>query len=149
MPIAVRIESSEKYQIDDDELSDDPGECPSAAARPDLAVVGFHLAVNFMRRFGKQKHAAADQDDVAPGYFYAENAKQGCREAHEPGQRGEHDHAEDERKGEANQTGAASLVLGEPGGEDRDENEIVDAEHDLERGQRHEGRPRIGVGQQR
>jgi hypothetical protein len=31
----------------------------------------------------------------------------------------------------------------------RDENEIVDAEHDLERGQRDERGPRIRVGQQR
>jgi hypothetical protein len=32
-------------------------------------------------------------------------------------------------------------------GENRDEHQIVDAQHDLEGGQRHEARPDLGIGQ--
>ncbi len=103
-----------EHQVDRDKLNDDPGEGPSAGARLDLAFAGFDLAVNFMRRLGDQKHAAADQDDVAPGYLDAENAKERAGEAHQPGEPGQHDHAEDEGEREADQAGAASLVLGEP-----------------------------------
>ncbi len=38
-------------------------------------------------------------------------------------------------------------VLRQPADQDRDEHEIVDAEHDLERGQRHETCPDLRIGQ--
>src|SRR5262245_65805345 len=102
-----------------------------------------------MRRLGEEKHSAADQDDIAPGYFYAENAKQRRRKAHEPGERSQHDHAKDERKREADQARAAGFVLGEPGGEDGDENEIVDDEEDLEQRKSDERGHRVRIGQTR
>src|SRR5215470_14737258 len=99
--------------------------------------------MNFIRRLGNEEQAAADQDDVAPRYSHAENGKERRGEAHEPGEAEEHDHAEDESEGEADLAGAAGLVCVEPCSEDRDEDEIVDPEHDLERGQRDERGPRI------
>ena len=88
--------------------------------------------MNFMRRFGDEEQTAADQDDVPPGNGHAKEGYNGRGEAHQPGEAGEHDHAENEREREADLSGAACLLGIEAGGQDGDEDEIVDAEHDLE-----------------
>ena len=41
-----------------------------------------------------------------------------------------------------------ALLLRQPPDQDRDEDDVVDAEDDLERGQRDEGEPRLRVGEQ-
>ena len=50
---------------------------------------------------------------------------------------------------EPDQACAAGLVLADAGGEDGDEDEIVDAEHDLERGERDKRGPRMRIRKQR
>ena len=80
MPIAVMIEFEREHQIDGDQLDDDPGEgLPGAGRAWHRLVARLDLGVNFMRRLGDQKQAAADQDDVAPGNRHAEKRDTAAR----------------------------------------------------------------------
>ncbi len=66
----------------------------------------------------------------------------------DPRDRQQEQDAHPHREAEADDPGAVALVVRQPLDEDRDEDDVVDAEHDLEHRQRQQGDPRLGVGQQ-
>ena len=88
----------------------------------------------------------AEQDQVASGELVAEERDQRCRQARDPGQRQQQQQPGDE--GQRQPDGPCSpLLLGrELGGQDRDEDDVVDTEHNLERRQREKCYPDIRIG---
>ena len=106
------------------------------------------LAVDFVRGLGHQEQAAADQDDVAPGDACTEQAEQRLAQRHQPGQGEQQHQAEDQRQRQADLARPLGLLLAAAGHQHRDENKIVDAEDDFERGERNQRRPGMRVEQQ-
>ncbi len=138
-----------EHEIDRNQLNHDPAKGVGSGADLGVTVTRLDLGVDLMRGLGDEKQAAADQDDVAPGYSHLEDGDDRLGEPHQPGEPEQHDHAEDEGERKPDLAGAARLLRLEPRGQDRDENEIVDAEHDLERGQGDERGPGMRIGQER
>ena len=66
----------------------------------------------------------------------------------DPRDREQQQDAHHHREAEADDPGAVALLRRQPLDEDRDEDDVVDAEHDLEHRQGQQGDPRLGVGQQ-
>ena len=73
--------------------------------------------------------------------------EQRCLQGHDPADQHQQRDAHDERQDQADAPRSLLLVGRQPVREDGDEDEVVDAEHDLERHQRHEGEPRCGIAQ--
>jgi hypothetical protein len=94
-----------------------------------------------------QEQPTSDQDEVAHGKALVENLEQRPRHADDPEDRQKQDDAEDQRQGEADLPGALGLLGRELFRDDREENHIVDAEHDFESAQGDETGPYVRVGQ--
>ena len=137
-----------EHQIDDDDLDDDPEEragfglrrIPSAFAR-------FDLAVNLVRRLGDQECTAADQDDVAPRKPDAIDGEHRLRQSDQPHQQAEQQDTKHQRKRQSDLPRAFRLPRRNARHDHREEDDVVDAEHDLERRQGQQRRPRFGAGQ--
>jgi len=76
----------------------------------------------------------------------AEELEQGPSEADYPRDRGEQRQAGDQRQRQSELPRAALLSGRQSPGEDRDKDQIIDAEHDLEGGQRYKARPERRIG---
>jgi hypothetical protein len=111
-------------------------------------VTGLELVVDLVGRLGDQEQAATEQDQVAPREASTENREQRLGEPHHPGQREEEPEPHDERERDAEAAGLRLVLGGQLGGEDRDEDDVVDAEHDLHRGECQQADVRVGVGQE-
>ena len=70
------------------------------------------------------------------------------RQADDPGDRQQQQDPHPHRQPQADVPGLIALVRGEALDEDRDEDDVVDAEDDLEHGQRQQGDPGLGGGEQ-
>src|SRR5439155_944247 len=106
------------------------------------------LVVDLPRGLAHEEEADDDQDEVAPGERVAEDGEQRPREAHQPRDREEQPDPNAEREGQPDPTRDSLLARGQTAREDRDEHDVVDAEDDLEGGQRRERDQAVG-GQQR
>jgi hypothetical protein len=96
------------------------------------------------RRLGDQEQPAGDQHQVLPGELDLQHGEGGLRQRQHPGDRGQqrepHDHGEPEAEPARDQR----LVLRQPAGDDRDEDQVVDPEDDLECDQGREADPVAG-----
>src|SRR6185503_7157465 len=119
------------------DLKDDRDEAssPAAAGRGHL-FTGLDLVVDLPRRLGDQEQSAEQEDQVAAGDLTAERAaKERAREPHHPRDREQQEQARDEGQPQAHLARQRLLGGGQPAADDRDEDEVVDAQDDLERGQ--------------
>src|SRR5690606_20249508 len=92
-----------------------------------------------------EEEAAKDQDEAPPADLDARHLEERPREPHDPGNAEEQRQPGDERASEPEPAGAGSLLRRQPPGQDRNEDDVVDAENDLERRQRQEADPGTGV----
>jgi hypothetical protein len=104
------------------------------------------VLVDLPRALAQQEHASDEQDQVAPRDLLPRDAEQGCRQARKRGQREEEADAHEHRAQQADQAGPLLLRGRQLSGEDRDEDDVVDAEDDLERRQRRQRNPDLRVG---
>ena len=148
MPIAVMMEFEREHHVDDDDLEDHPEERAGAALPLAWPVRGFHLGMNLVGRLRDQEQPAADQDDVAPREGHAAHAEDRLGQADQPHQQAEQEDAENEREREPDLPRALRLRLGNASDDNRQEDDVVDAEHDLERRQRQQRRPCFRTGQE-
>src|SRR5882762_10306 len=65
---------------------------------------------------------------------------------HQPGKREQQADADHQRQRDADPADALALVRRDPPDQDRDEHHVVDAQHDLHRGEREQGNPGIRIG---
>jgi hypothetical protein len=106
-----------------------------------VVQIAFELLVDFQRALREQEQAAADQDQIAPGERLAEHREQRMGQTRDPGQRHQQQDAREHGAGQAHGACAGTLCLRQLVGHDRQENDVVDAKHDLQRCQRDEGGP--------
>jgi hypothetical protein len=92
----------------------------------------------------EKEEPAGEEDDVAPGEVAAEMEHR-VDQLHQPVDAGEERQPRHQREREAELPRAVAPVFGQPVGRDRDEDEVVDPEDDLERGQREEAGPDFRV----
>ena len=98
----------------------------------------------------QQKDAAAHEDEISPREGFAEDRDQGLGQTDDPGDGGKQHQARDERQTKTGEEGPAALFLRmQARGEDGDENEVVDAQHDLEHDQGAQPGPGRGIGDPR
>jgi hypothetical protein len=135
-----------EHQINDHNLGNGGTRAPDG----DRLVVrrSFEFVMDFVCGFSNEEEAAADENDIAPGNPNSEKKEERLREPHKPGESGEHDDAKEECERQAYPAGVTRFPLLEPGSEQRDKDQIVNAEHDLEHAQAQERRPRMRIGQQ-
>jgi hypothetical protein len=67
----------------------------------------------------------------------SEQVEDRFRQLHDDGDGAQQDQAHDEGEADADAAGAFAVGLGQLVGQDRDEDQVVDAEHDFHRDQRH------------
>ena len=139
MPTAVITESSENTMSSS-------MICPMTAANDgatraaDMAVLAFELLVNLARRLEEEEQPAAGKDQIAAREFVVEDRDREERrgQLHDPGDRQQQQDAHHHRRHQPDPAGALLLGRRQLAGEDRDEDHVVDAEDDLEHGQRDE-----------
>jgi hypothetical protein len=112
------------------------------------AGLGVDVVVDLLGGLPDQEQAAGDQDQVAPGEAVAERGEDRLGEPHDDRDGPQQRQAHDQGGADAEAAGPGPLVLGQLVGEDRDEDQVVDAEHDLHHDQRDEGHPGGRVGEQ-
>ena len=147
MPIAVTIELTENTRSTATICSTIMRECRVDLGAPIVGLVRLHLGMDLVRRLGDQEQPAGDQDDVVPGERAAEAAEHRIGQPHQPGQAEQQDDAEHQREREPDLARALGVLRRAARHQHRDEHDIVDAEHDLERRQGDERRPGIRIGQ--
>jgi hypothetical protein len=87
--------------------------------------------VDLARRLPQQEQAAGDENEVAPGKIVAERREHGLRQMSEPDDAGEHGHAKQKRERQAHSSCHQALGRGHARDHDRDEDDVIDPEHDL------------------
>jgi hypothetical protein len=93
-----------------------------------------------------QEEASEQQDEIAPRDVVPQHREERPRELHDPGDAEQQQDARDERPRQPQRAGLGLLLGRQLTGENGDENDVVDAEHDLEHRQREQGNPRLRIG---
>ena len=133
--------------VDDCDLRDHGAEGHRRAAARTLAFLALHRFVDFHRALDQQEQAAADQHQIAHRDFLAERNEQRRRHARQPGQREQQTETRQAGERQAELARFRTALRRQLADRDRDEHEIVDTEHDLERGQ-HQQRQQAFRGEQ-
>ena len=105
----------------------------------------FERLVDLHRALGDQEQATEEQDQVASGYLLPEQHEQRFGQAHDPGQRQQQQDARAHRQQQSETPRIVTLLHRQAVGQDRDKDDVVDPQHDLERRQGNEGDPDLGV----
>ena len=100
-----------------------------------LRLMSFQSLVQFHRALEQEEQAAEDQNEVAAGQAEAPDGHQRRSQCHDPGDGGEQCEADDERQREADHARGVALMRRQLVGQNRDEDEIVDTENNLENDQ--------------
>ena len=147
MPTAVMMESTEKTRSSSRIWKMAPPNVivHGAADHVLLVVDRVDRVVDLLGRLPDEEQAAGDQDDVPPGEGLAEEREDRRGQLDDEGDRAEQHQAHDQRRADAEPAGALALMLGQLVGEDRDEDQVVDAEHDLQRDEREQRDPGGGI----
>ena len=101
-----------------------------------------------VRAFGEQEQAAAEEDEVAPRDAVAEGCEQLVGQSHHPGDRQQEGDAGEHGQPEAEDAPWVLLFCGHPANNDRQKDDVVDAEDDFKRGERQQRDPRFGADEQ-
>src|SRR5690606_34468932 len=131
--------------VDHEDLHDRRGEGGGLAAVRAL-VPALDGAVDLRSRLGEQEQPAGQQDDVAPGDREVEDLEQRRGQLGEPHETRQQHEAADQREAEAEALGEQAAVLRDALGDDRQEDDVVDPEHDLEKGEGQQAGPDGGIG---
>jgi hypothetical protein len=112
--------------------------CPEPCSAPSSLSWISHVA------FAIRKRPPSEQDQVAARDRLPEDVEPGLDEAHHPRDREEEADPHQHREREAEAPRARALLLRELPGQDREEDQVVDPEDDLEEGQGQEGDEVLG-----
>src|SRR5215813_12553887 len=110
-----------------------------------MSLLAFKFHMDLVRTLAEQKYAPDEEDEVTARDLLPEHGKERRSEADDPGQREEQ--RDPQQHGQPQSQGACPRLLcrREFPHEDRDEDDIVDSEHEFERGERQERDPRLRV----
>jgi hypothetical protein len=136
-----RVEGED--HVDREDLEEDQAEGGGPALR--LFPLDLQLRVDLVGGLAEQEEAAAEEDQVAPGEPLAGDREERRRQAHHPRDREQQADAHDQREPEPQPPGERLLLARELVGEDRQEDDVVDPEDDLHRGEREEADQGLGL----
>src|SRR5262249_44879652 len=108
----------------------------------------FDLGMQLMGRLGKEEQTAEDENEVAPRKRIIPQGEDRRGKAEQRGERKQERDPEDKRERQADAAGGFAAPGIKARDQDRDEYDIVDAEHDFERGQAQQRRPGVKAGQE-
>ena len=147
MPTAVMTESSEKTMSSSTIWAMTPRRTtPSPSAASALVIVDLELLEDLVGRLADQEQAAAEQDQIAPAEVVSEQAEQGGRQSHHPRDREQQpEQPHPEREHEAERRASGCCWPRQLRRHDREEDDVVDAKHDLQRGEGRQRDPAVGV----
>ena len=134
-------------QVDERDLRDDRAEtCASTLLAGSPSSAALDVAVDLRVALTSRNRPPANSTRSRQEKSVAEDGEERRRQADQPEQRQQEDDAEDERHGEADLARALRLLRRQLADDHRDEDDVVDAEHDLHGGERDKARPdgRIG-----
>ncbi|MNV69796.1 hypothetical protein D3C71_1627230 [compost metagenome] len=116
-----------------------------------LAMPGFgrDVLMDLARGLPDQERAPGNQDDVAPGNAFAKDREDRLGQRHDPGNRRQQAQAHHQRKSDPQPPRLLAHGFGQLVGQDGDENQVVDAEHDLHDHQCGQGGPGGRIARQR
>ncbi len=109
-----------------------------------LLFGALELVVDLGDRLVDEEEPARDEDEVLPRERNAPQGHDGFGERDDPARRKDEADTDEHRERKTEVARPRLLLLGELGGEDRDEDDVVDAQHDLKDEQRDEDRDQIG-----
>jgi hypothetical protein len=135
-----------EHRVEDHDLHHGEPEARATGALALVIVGRLQALMQFERGLEQQERATDQQDQVAPGKAEAVPFDQGLGERDQPGHGRQQAKAHHQGQAQAKQAGMVALARGQLVGEDRDEDEVVDTEHDLQHDQREETRPGGRVG---
>src|SRR5687767_9154001 len=110
-------------------------------------LLAFKTGMNFEGALREQEQPAADQNQVAPGNPLLENREQIRGQSHDPRDRQQQRNAREHRQRQPDRATTRLLILRQPPDKNRNENDVVDPENDLERGQRRKRQPDLRIRQ--
>ncbi|MNL12084.1 hypothetical protein D3C87_1329450 [compost metagenome] len=94
----------------------------------------------------QQEQATGNQDHVFPGKRVAENLDHRIGQLDDERDGAQQTQAQDQRHADTDAPCPLSIVQGQLVGQDRDEDQVIDAEHDLHHNQGGKGDPGGGAG---
>ncbi|MNT10573.1 hypothetical protein D3C72_1454110 [compost metagenome] len=97
--------------------------------------------VDFSGRLPQQEQTTGNQDHVLPGEGMAEHLDDRLGQLHDPGNGAEQTQAHYQRHADTDSTRLGAEFLGQLVGQDGDEDQVIDAEHDLHGHQGGQGYP--------
>ena len=133
--------------VEEQNLHDRPAERGDLATARRMAVGAFELLVNFHDALADQEQTAHQQNQALARDRHLEHGQreQHLRQAHHPGDRAQQNHPRDQRQTEAELPRLVLLRQRQFARQDRNEDHIVDAEHDLQRREREERNPNLRI----
>jgi hypothetical protein len=141
-----------EHEIDGDELGDDEAHrsrCRRRGLFRRRVLIGdVDLRMHLVGRLGDEEETPRDQDQVVPGKWIAPHREHGGGQAQQRRKREQEGNTENQRQAKADAPGGFGTAGVETAHQDRNEDDVVDAEHDLEGSQARECRPRIEIGQE-
>ncbi|MNV36233.1 hypothetical protein D3C71_1277030 [compost metagenome] len=102
--------------------------------------------MDFGRRLPQQEQTTGDQDHVFPGERVAENLDHRRGQLDNERDGAEQAQSQDQRHADTNAPRFLPVLLGQFVGQDRDEDQVIDAEHDFHHHQGGQGDPGSGAG---
>ena len=105
------------------------------------------LAVNLVSALADQEETAHDQDQVATRDLLTNDREPRRGEADHPGERDQQQDPGPHRHQQTQPAGTRLLRLGQLAGQDRDEDDVVDPQHDFECRKGRQRDPRLGGGE--
>jgi hypothetical protein len=100
-----------------------------------MAFISFQLPVHLVCALPEQEQATKEQDEITSRDFLAGDREERSRKSDYPRNREQEENPDEHRKAESDLPGLRPLRLRKLAGENGYENDVVDAEDDLERRQ--------------
>src|SRR3954469_14192751 len=129
-----------KHNVEDEDLGDNATE-RRATPRVRLMIVAFEPTVHLVCALRDEEQAAGNQNEISARNATAEDGEQWRRQPHDPADRQQEQKSRDECEGQSNDTSSLALSSRKLAGENRDENDVVDAKDDLQQEKRAERKP--------
>ena len=145
IPTAVMIEFDREHEVEQQDLKDRCTHRDVDCVPDDVVLVVLWIdgVMDLFGRLPDKKQAASNQDQIAPGEAVTESGEnRGCK-LDDVGEGRKQDEPHQQSRHDAEPPGLGTVLRGKLVGQDRDKDQVIDAEHHLHRDKRHHGGPSL------